>query len=204
MATGRGEVVAEKAYRLAEDRFLANDIAGALRAAREAQRLFRALPGLANAVTAYEVHAAAATSRASGRNWYAILAVGDRSATTSSRHATYESLKKQYRRLCLVLHPDKNRCAAADGAFKLLRQAWDELSLRHRPGAAAAPPVSRPPPPKPWGFPCPGQCARCGTKFTATVYVGTWHLRCDACHTYTMVYVKSADLATTGISFCLN
>ncbi|KAF0912390.1 hypothetical protein E2562_014038 [Oryza meyeriana var. granulata] len=144
MATGRNDEAAEKAFRLAENLFLANDIAGALRAAREAQRLSQALPGLANAVTAYEVHAAAAaTSRASGRNWYAVLAVGDRSATTSSGSVTHESLKQQYRRLCLVLHPERNRSAAADGAFKLLRQAWGELSLRHRPGAR---PVSRPPP----------------------------------------------------------
>nr|AAO41128.1 hypothetical protein [Oryza sativa Japonica Group]ABF99776.1 DnaJ domain containing protein [Oryza sativa Japonica Group] len=149
MATTHGEEAAGKAYKLAEDRFLVKDIAGALRAAREARRLFRSLPGLANAITAYEVHAPAATTRAGGRNWYAVLAVGDRSAKTSSGGGgvTHESLKRQYHRLCLVVHPDKNRSAAAAGAFRLLQKAWDELSLRHPPraaGAAAAPGQARP------------------------------------------------------------
>uniref|UniRef100_A0A0D9W154 J domain-containing protein n=1 Tax=Leersia perrieri TaxID=77586 RepID=A0A0D9W154_9ORYZ len=309
----RSEVeAAEKAFKLAESRFLANDIAAALRTAREAQRRFRAhnLPAslLANAVAAYEVHAAAS----SRRNWYAVLAVagnGDHRSTSTSV-VTHDSLKQQYRRLCLLLHPDKNHSAAADGAFKLLRQAWDALSLRHPPGSAAVPPpasrpkpaetpvnrgppfsadaanpktrkrprtrtvnchhcgysftsvvdeefyygvkcihckqwVSKPAwrrepepagsapppppnrqrerspsPPPPWEreretspsssppparsgssstskFPCPGKCTRCGAKYTARVSVGTWHIRCEACHVYVMVCVRNPYYATT-------
>ncbi|KAF2942224.1 hypothetical protein DAI22_03g406200 [Oryza sativa Japonica Group] len=166
MATTHGEEAAGKAYKLAEDRFLVKDIAGALRAAREARRLFRSLPGLANAITAYEVHAPAATTRAGGRNWYAVLAVGDRSAKTSSGGGgvTHESLKRQYHRLCLVVHPDKNRSAAAAGAFRLLQKAWDELSLRHPPraaGAAAAPGQARPSGTR------TVQCPHCGCSFVA-------------------------------------
>lgn len=125
MATGRD---AEEAYELAENRFLANDIAGALRVAREAQRLIypAALPaGLANAVAAYEVHHAAASRADAGDKWYAILAVGDDSSATTSSGTngaaaviTHEDLKHQYHRLCLLLHPDKNAAAAAEGAFK--------------------------------------------------------------------------------------
>ncbi|XP_039827125.1 translation initiation factor IF-2-like [Panicum virgatum] len=40
--------------------------------------------------------------------------------------------------LCLLVHPDKNPCAAADGAFKLVHAAWEALSARHPPGAAPA------------------------------------------------------------------
>ncbi|BAS87268.1 Os03g0837400 [Oryza sativa Japonica Group] len=289
MATGRD---AEEAYELAENRFLANDIAGALRVAREAQRLIypAALPaGLANAVAAYEVHHAA--SRSDGGRWYAVLAVGDPSAPTTSSGIngaviTHKSLKQQYRRLCLVLHPDKNSSAAADGAFKLLQEAWGELSLLHPPGSGATPvswsspppppaaaeapewkaprqakprrramrcphcgcsfvavvsdavsgvncldcnrwvstssqsgpappPPPQPPPPPPPPphqretpspspppqpqFPCPGNCSRCGAKFTATVSIGTRFVPCGVCKAFSMVSVKSPSVATTWI-----
>ncbi|EEE60260.1 hypothetical protein OsJ_13286 [Oryza sativa Japonica Group] len=192
------ELAAENAYKLAENRFLADDITGALRAARAAQRVFPALPGLANAIAAYEVHAAATTSRANGGGkWYAILAVGDDSTTTSTGISgaaviTHESLKQQYRRLCLVLHPDKNSSAAAEGAFKLLREAWDKLSLLHPPGSAAAP-VSCPPPPATaqppdWMPRQPGPhrrtmfCPNCRCSFATVVDDGVSGVNCVNCN----------------------
>ncbi|XP_052147455.1 uncharacterized protein LOC127766459 [Oryza glaberrima] len=220
MATGRNdEEEAEKAYELAENRFRANDIAGALHAAREARR-----------------HA--------GDKWYAILAVGDDSSATTSSGTngaaaviTHEDLKHQYHRLCLLLHPDKNAAAAAEGAFKLLREVWDNLSLLHPPGSAASPPVSCPPPPPPpppgprriscrkcrgsfftvvgdvvsgvncvhcnrWVslFPCPARCARCGVRFTETVSTGTRLLRCAACERSSYVFVKNPYCATSWIT----
>ena len=129
MANDREE--AEKAYRFAEERF----VAGALRSARNAKRLFASLPALQNAAAAYEVHAAVAAAARGGRNWYAVLGLPS--------DATHEDIKKQYKRLCLVLHPDKNRSAAADGAFKLLQRAWEALSARHPPGPASASKPSR-------------------------------------------------------------
>ncbi|CAL4945336.1 unnamed protein product [Urochloa decumbens] len=131
MANSREE--AEKAYRLAEECFLAGDLSGALRSAWSAKRLFASLPALRNAAAAYDVHVAAA-SRV-GRRWYAVLGLRPEEATI-----THEDVKKQYKSLCLVLHPDKNRSAAADGAFKLLQQAWETLSDLHPPGAAASRP----------------------------------------------------------------
>lgn len=140
---------AEKAYRLAEERFLAGDVAGALRTARNARRLFPTVPALQNAAAAYDVHAAACAVARGGRRWYAVLGLQPEEAVV-----THEDVKKQYRRLCLVLHPDKNRSAAADGAFRLLQQAWEVLSDRHPPPgpASAAKPSGRtyaPPPPPP-------------------------------------------------------
>ena len=139
MANDREE--AEKAYRFAEERF----VAGALRSARNAKRLFASLPALQNAAAAYEVHAAVAAAARGGRNWYAVLGLPS--------DATHEDMKKQYKRLCLVLHPDKNRSAAADGAFKLLQQAWEALSARHPPVPASASKPSRAPPPRAPPFP---------------------------------------------------
>uniref|UniRef100_A0A8I6Y4L5 J domain-containing protein n=1 Tax=Hordeum vulgare subsp. vulgare TaxID=112509 RepID=A0A8I6Y4L5_HORVV len=123
-----GEV--EKLHRIAEERFLAGDVAGSLRVARKAEARCGSLTGF-HALAAYEVHAAAAV-----RNWYGVLGVGSRG------RVTHEDIKRRYRRLCLVLHPDKNRSAAADGAFKLLQEAWTVLSARHPPQKPRAAPSS--------------------------------------------------------------
>jgi hypothetical protein len=68
----------EKLQRLAEGRFLAGDVAGALWVALEAQKRCRTpLPSsLAHALAAYEVHNAAAALRSGGTNWYAVLGFG--------------------------------------------------------------------------------------------------------------------------------
>ncbi|KAM0823882.1 hypothetical protein ACQ4PT_070569 [Festuca glaucescens] len=143
---GNAGEAAERLHRLAEQRFLAGDLAGALRAAREAQARCRTpLTGLDHAL------AAAGMSRASGRNWYAVLSVGARTSLPIDG-VTHDDIKRRYKRLCLVLHPDKNPSAAADGAFKLLQEAWKTLSVRHPPtpcssAAGAKPrPVPTPPP----------------------------------------------------------
>ncbi|KAL6638223.1 hypothetical protein ACP70R_025795 [Stipagrostis hirtigluma subsp. patula] len=151
---------AEAYYKLAEERFLAGNVAGALRTARKAQRLSSALPALAAALAAYEVHYAAASSSSSpcgkGKDWYAVLGLGGRPAAA----VTHDAVKAQYRRLCLALHPDKNPSAAADGAFKLLRQAWEELSVIHPPAPASSSAAAEPrAAPKPTAQPRPTHTA---------------------------------------------
>ncbi|CAL4928283.1 unnamed protein product [Urochloa decumbens] len=141
---------AEKACRRAEELFVAGHVRSAHREAIRAKQLCPSLPGVANAVAAYEVHAAA------GGGWRAILGI---------RHgggaATQDAIKKEYRRLSLLVHPDKARsCPAAEGAFKLLRQACEEglskaasgRDTSPTPRRAAATPVPRAaatPPPTP-------------------------------------------------------
>ncbi|KAJ1292805.1 hypothetical protein BS78_01G018300 [Paspalum vaginatum] len=119
---------AEKLCREAEELFLAGNIPGAHRRAARAMRLCPTLPGVANAHAAYEVHASA------GSGWRAVLGIhrggGD--------DATHDAIKKQYRRMALLVHPDKTSCAAAEGAFKLLGNACDEALS---PGAGAGLPV---------------------------------------------------------------
>uniref|UniRef100_A0A7C9CGM7 J domain-containing protein n=1 Tax=Opuntia streptacantha TaxID=393608 RepID=A0A7C9CGM7_OPUST len=56
-------------------------------------------------------------------DWYAILQT-DRSSIGSDP----DLLKKNYRRLALLLHPDKNKYPLADSAFKLVADAWAVLS----------------------------------------------------------------------------
>ncbi|KAM1695413.1 hypothetical protein ACFX11_029971 [Malus domestica] len=54
-------------------------------------------------------------------DWYAVL-MSDR------RSDDLDHIKKSYRRLALLLHPDKNKYAYAEHAFKLVADAWAVLS----------------------------------------------------------------------------
>ncbi|KAJ0238038.1 Chaperone DnaJ-domain superfamily protein [Hirschfeldia incana] len=54
-------------------------------------------------------------------NWYKILQIEDPDQSS-------DLIKKQYRRLALLLHPDKNRLPYADQAFRLVADAWEVLS----------------------------------------------------------------------------
>ncbi|KAK4352321.1 hypothetical protein RND71_027839 [Anisodus tanguticus] len=54
-------------------------------------------------------------------DWYSILQIQGRTEDT-------ELIKKQYRRLALLLHPDKNKYPSSDSAFGLVADAWAVLS----------------------------------------------------------------------------
>nr|XP_034570545.1 protein transport protein sec31-like [Setaria viridis]TKV92822.1 hypothetical protein SEVIR_9G185900v2 [Setaria viridis] len=133
------EEQARKAHALAEKCFLAGNVHGARQWMQSAVRLAPGLPGTAQIVAAYDVHAAAARRRPPD-SWYAVLDLHPAGPTI-----THDDVKRQYRRLCLLVHPDKNPCAAADGAFKLVQAAWDALSAGHPPGAAPPAAATQPP-----------------------------------------------------------
>jgi len=64
---------------------------------------------------------------------------------------THDDIKKQHRRLCLLVHPDKNPCAAADGAFMLVQAASHALLAKHPPlgtSTAVPAPANQPSPPQ--------------------------------------------------------
>ncbi|KAL3340194.1 hypothetical protein AABB24_028694 [Solanum stoloniferum] len=54
-------------------------------------------------------------------DWYSILQIQGRTEDS-------ELIKKQYRRLALLLHPDKNKYPSSDTAFGLVADAWAVLS----------------------------------------------------------------------------
>ncbi|XP_019087476.1 PREDICTED: E3 ubiquitin-protein ligase SINA-like 7 [Camelina sativa] len=57
-------------------------------------------------------------------DWYKILGVDPL--------ADEEAVKKTYKQLALLLHPDKNKFDGAEGAFKLVLEAWCLLSDKYK------------------------------------------------------------------------
>jgi len=130
------EEQARKAHALAEKCFLAGNVLASRQWMQSAVRLAPDLPGTPQIVAAYDVHAAAA--RSSPTDWYAVLGLNP-----GGGGVTHDDIRKQHRRLCLLVHPDKNPCAAADAAFMLVQAASHALLAKHPPPGTAAPPPQR-------------------------------------------------------------
>ncbi|KAK7269276.1 hypothetical protein RIF29_21998 [Crotalaria pallida] len=112
---------AMKAMQIAESKMKNGDFVGALKFAMKAKRMYADLEDIAKVLTVCEVHNAA-QKKFSGSimDWYGIL--------QTERCSDEATLKKQYRRLALLLHPDKNKFAGAEAAFKLIGEANRVLS----------------------------------------------------------------------------
>ncbi|XP_015571313.2 uncharacterized protein LOC8274377 isoform X1 [Ricinus communis] len=112
---------AVRAKEIAERKFTDRDFAGAKKFALKAQHLYPELDGLSQMLVTLDVYASAEKRTITGEvDYYCVLGV--------SPWADDETVKKQYRKLALMLHPDKNKSLGADGAFKLVSEAWSLLS----------------------------------------------------------------------------
>jgi curved DNA-binding protein CbpA len=111
---------AARAKEIAEKKFAANDLQGAKKFALKAQALFPGLEGIAHMVATMDIYLASKVKFDGEKDWYSILSV----AIT----ADDETLKKQYRKLLLQLHPDKNKSVGAEGAFQMVQEAYAVLS----------------------------------------------------------------------------
>lgn len=112
---------ATRAKQIAESRMQSGDFAGALKFAMKAKRLFPEIQNIGQILTVCEVHCAAQNKvSGSDMDWYGIL--------QTERLADETTIKKQYRKLALLLHPDKNKSAGAEAAFKLIGEANRVLS----------------------------------------------------------------------------
>lgn len=109
-----------RAKTIAEGKLENKDFAGAKKFALKAQSLYPGLDGLSQMLTTVEVYISAENKISGEVDWYAMLGVDPA--------ADDETVRKQYRKLALLLHPDKNRTVGADGAFKLLCEGWSLLS----------------------------------------------------------------------------
>lgn len=107
---------AVRAKEIAEVRMRNDDFAGALRIAQKARRLFPELENLSQMLAVCEIHCSAQNKVCgSEHDWYAILQI--------EKSADDITIKKQYRKFALLLHPDKNKFTGAEAAFKLIVEA---------------------------------------------------------------------------------
>ncbi|CAH8306092.1 unnamed protein product [Eruca vesicaria subsp. sativa] len=111
---------ATRAKVLAEEKMEAGDFVGAHKLATKAQRLFPELENIQKMVAVCDVHSSADKKIKGLDDWYGILQV--------QLSDDFETIKKQYRKLCLLLHPDKNKFPGAEAAFKFVGEANRWLS----------------------------------------------------------------------------
>ncbi|XP_027360945.1 J protein JJJ2 [Abrus precatorius] len=117
MATTEAEAEALRLKAMTEAKFKSSKNAkSALKYAKRAQRLAPHLAGVSETVTSLTVLAAT--------DWYTVLGVEPFSNTTT--------IRKHYKNLALLLHPDKNSHVASEEAFKLVGEAFHFLSDRVR------------------------------------------------------------------------
>ncbi|PON77285.1 Terminal organelle assembly protein [Parasponia andersonii] len=109
-----------RAKEIAEKRFEEQDIVGAKRFAIKAQSLNPELDGLPQLIATLDVYISAEKRPNQEVNWYRVLGVDPQ--------ADSATINTHYKKLALVIHPDRNKSVGADGAFKILSEAWSLLS----------------------------------------------------------------------------
>jgi curved DNA-binding protein CbpA len=114
MECNKDEALGAKA--LAERKMLEKDFVGARKMICKAQKLYPELDNISQMLAVCEVHCAAGEI-----DWYEVLQVPPFTADATL-------IKKQYRKLALLLHPDKNRFVGAEAAFKFLEEANTTLT----------------------------------------------------------------------------
>ncbi|XP_042496801.1 uncharacterized protein LOC122075726 [Macadamia integrifolia] len=118
-SSGRAE--AQRCLEIAEKLLSVRDLIGSKNFAVRAQKADPFLDGIEQILAIVDVLLAAEKRINNHLDWYAILQIGCQSNDL-------ELIKKKYRKLALLLHPDKNKSAFADDAFKLVVDAWAVLS----------------------------------------------------------------------------
>lgn len=109
-----------KAIENAEKRFSHRDFVGAKSYALKAKTLCPGLEGISQLVTTFEVYIASQVTCNGELDWYSIMGLNP--------STNIEAVKKQYKKMAGLLHPDNNKCVGADGAFHLVSEAWARLS----------------------------------------------------------------------------
>jgi len=111
-----------KAREIAVKKLENRDFVAAKRIALKAQRIFPEIENIPQLLTVCEVHCAAEAKVNGMLDFYGILQV--------EWTADEVTIKKQYRKLVLSLHPDKNSYAGAESAFKFVAEAYSTLADR--------------------------------------------------------------------------
>ncbi|CAL0308670.1 unnamed protein product [Lupinus luteus] len=111
---------AVRAKEIAERKFSEREYTDAKRFALQALNLYPALEGISQFLTILDVYIAGEDKISGEIDWYGILGVDP--------FADDQVVRNQYKKLALVLQPDKNKSLGAEGAFKLVSEAWSLLS----------------------------------------------------------------------------
>lgn len=109
-------LAAVKAKDAAEEFLKLNNIDMAIRSLTAAKEFNPELPNIDEYFMAYKVHEMAAKKS----TWYEFLSLSDVQVDSTV-------IKKQYKKMALKLHPDKNHSVAAEGAFLLIQSAFEVL-----------------------------------------------------------------------------
>ncbi|KAG5232533.1 Chaperone DnaJ [Salix suchowensis] len=105
-----------RAKDIADRKMQNGDFEGARKIALKARQLYPELDNISQMLAVCEVHCSAQKKlNGSDMDWYGILQI--------ERFSDEAVIKKQYRKLALSLHPDKNKFAGAEAAFKLIGEA---------------------------------------------------------------------------------
>ncbi|XVE62586.1 hypothetical protein DITRI_Ditri06bG0130300 [Diplodiscus trichospermus] len=106
---------------IAEQKMKSGDFEDAKKFALKAQKLFLELENRSQLLTVCNVHYCAKHKlHGSEKDWLGILQI--------EQSADESSIKKQCRKLALLLHPDKNKFADAEATFNLIGEANSILS----------------------------------------------------------------------------
>ncbi|PKA59355.1 Chaperone protein dnaJ 49 [Apostasia shenzhenica] len=109
-----------RATEIAEKKMQNKDFLGAKRLLIRALHLYSEVQNASQMLTVCEVHCSAGSLIAGEQDYYGVLQI--------DWTADENLVKKQYRKLALLLHPDKNQFAGAEAAFKLVGEAYTILS----------------------------------------------------------------------------
>ncbi|XP_050224895.1 uncharacterized protein LOC126674487 [Mercurialis annua] len=109
-----------RAKEMAEEKLRDRDISGAKKFATKAQSLYPGLDGLSQFQATLNVYLSAEKRRNGEIDWYRVLGI--------EPPANDDTIRRHYKKLAIILHPDKNKSVGAEGAFKLLSDAWGLLS----------------------------------------------------------------------------
>lgn len=120
MECNREEAI--RAKHIAEKKMQFGDFTRAKKIALKSQQLSPDIENISQMLTVCEVLCTAEAKLNGYHDWYGILQV-DPTVDESV-------IKKQYRKLALLLHPDKNKFFGAEAAFKLVGEAHKILSDR--------------------------------------------------------------------------
>ncbi|KAI3967449.1 hypothetical protein MKX01_012259 [Papaver californicum] len=107
---------AVRAKELAEKKMNSKDYVGARTMVFKAQKLYPSIENVSQMLTVCDVHCSFERKLVGSEpDWYGILQI--------EQTADEASIKKQFRKLALQLHPDKNKFPGAEAAFKLIGEA---------------------------------------------------------------------------------